>query len=74
MLSIFTQFVDPGMGFAWKALLGGVFVFVAFAWFVLLSYLITHRLLQKHFSRFQMFITKAMGAILCFLALYVAIF
>ncbi len=73
MLSIFTQFIDPGMGFAGKAMMGGVVALTGFAWFVLLSYMITHRLLQKHFSRFQMVITKAMGIILCFLAVYVAI-
>lgn len=72
VLSLFTQFIDPGMGFVWKAMIGSIFALITFAWFVLLSFLITHRLLQKHFARFQVVITKAMGAILCLLALYVA--
>lgn len=72
VLSLFTQFIDPGMSFASKALMGSVIAGVGFAWFVLLSYLITHRLLQKHFARFQMVITKAMGVMLCLLAVYVA--
>lgn len=73
MLSIFTQFIDPGMGIGEKAMMGGVVALTALAWFALLSYLITHRLLQKHFARFQMIITKAMGVILCALAVYVAV-
>lgn len=72
VLSLFTQFVDSGMHFVWKAMMGSIFAMTTFVWFVLLSYLITHRLLQKHFAKFQMVITKAMGAILCVLAVYVA--
>ncbi len=74
VLSLFTQFIDPDMNFLGKALLGSIFAFIVFVWFVLLSYLITHRLLQKHFARFQLIITKSMGIVLCFLALYVAFF
>ncbi len=74
ILSLFTQFIDPTMSFFAKAFLGSIFAFVVFIWFVLLSYLITHRLLQKHFAKFQLVITKAMGIILCFLALCVAFF
>jgi threonine/homoserine/homoserine lactone efflux protein len=74
MLSLFTQFVDPSMSFIEKAMLGSIFAIIVFIWFVLLSYLITHRLLQKHFARFQLIITKSMGVILCLLALYVAFF
>ena len=74
VLSLFTQFIDPNMNFLWKALMGSIFAFIVFLWFVLLSYLITHRLLQKHFSRFQIIITKTMGIILCILSIYVAFF
>lgn len=74
VLSLFTQFIDPSMSFWGKAALGSVIAIVGFAWFVLLAYLITHRLLQKHFARFQLIITKAMGIILCLLAIYVAFF
>ena len=74
VLSLFTQFIDPGMSVLIKALMGSVFAFIVFVWFVLLSYLITHRLLQKHFAKFQFVITKAMGVILLMLSLYVALF
>jgi RhtB (resistance to homoserine/threonine) family protein len=74
ILSIFTEFVDPSMHFFVKAAMGGVFSIVVFAWFVLLSYLITHRLLRKHFLRFQIVITKMMGIVLLLLAVYVAFF
>ncbi len=72
VLSLFTQFIDPAMSFLGKALLGSIIAVVGLLWFVLLSYLITHRLLQKHFARFQMVITKTMGVALCCLAIYVA--
>jgi RhtB (resistance to homoserine/threonine) family protein len=74
VLSLFTQFIDPSMNFLGKALMGSIFAVIVFVWFVLLSYLITHRLLQKHFARFQLIITKSMGVILCCLAIYVAVF
>lgn len=74
VLSLFAQFVDPNTHFLSKLLLGGVFALVTFSWFLFLSYLITHRMLQKHFARFQFFITKGMGGILCVLAIYVALF
>jgi RhtB (resistance to homoserine/threonine) family protein len=74
VLSLFTQFIDPGMTFLAKAFMGSIIAIVCFVWFVLLSYLITHRLLQKHFARFQLIITKTMGFVLCFLALFVAFF
>ncbi len=74
VLSLFTQFIDPSMHVFVKALMGSIFAVIVFVWFVLLSYLITHRLLQKHFARFQLIITKLMGVVLCCLAAYVAIF
>jgi RhtB (resistance to homoserine/threonine) family protein len=74
ILSLFTQFIDPQMNFWEKAFLGSEIAMVGFLWFTLLSYLITHRYLQKHFARFHRIITKTMGVVLCLLALYVAIF
>lgn len=74
VLSLFTQFIDPEMSLWNKAALGGVIAVVGMAWFTLLSFLITHRLLQKHFAKFQFIITKVMGAALCLLAVYVAFF
>lgn len=74
VLSLFTQFIDPKMNFFGKAMLASIFAAIVLVWFVLLSYLITHRLLQQQFARFQFLITKAMGAILCALAVYVAFF
>lgn len=74
VLSLFTQFIKPEMSFIEKSGLGLTVCLVGFIWFVFLSYLITHRLLQKHFARFQLIITKAMGIALCFLAVYVAFF
>jgi RhtB (resistance to homoserine/threonine) family protein len=73
ILSLFTQFIDPTMNFWEKAFLGSEIAVIGFLWFVLLSYLITHRYLQKHFARFQKIITKTMGGVLCLLALYVAL-
>ncbi len=73
VLSLFTQFIDPSMAFWKKAVMGSIIAIVAFIWFVLLVYLITHRLLQKHFAKFQFLITKTMGIVLCLLAIYVAI-
>lgn len=72
VLSLFTQFIDPNTQILWKVLMGSIFAFIVLAWFILLSYLITHRLLQKHFAHFQLIISKVMGAILCGLAFYVA--
>lgn len=72
ILSLFTQFIDPSMNFWEKAFLGSEIAIVAFLWFTLLSYLVTHKLLQKHFARFQIIITKTMGGLLCLLALHVA--
>lgn len=72
VLSLFTQFIDPEMNFWGKAMMGSIFAVIVFIWFVLLSYLITHRLFQKYFSKFQLIITRAMGGVLCFLAIYVA--
>jgi len=74
VLSLFTQFIDPGMPIVEKALLGSIFAVIVFIWFTLLSYLMTHHLLQKHFARFQQLIIKVMGVILCVLAAYVAFF
>ena len=74
ILSLFTQFVNPGMTFLEKSMFGSVISIVTFSWFVLLSYLLTHHLLQKHFARFQLVITRVMGVVLCFLSLYVAFF
>jgi threonine/homoserine/homoserine lactone efflux protein len=60
------------MSFGVKALMGSIFAVITFAWFVLLSYFVTHRFLKKHLARFQIIITKSMGVILCVLAAYVA--
>lgn len=72
ILSLFSQFIQPGMSLHEKFLLGAIVPLTGFSWFILLSYLLTHRLLQKHFARFQLIITKAMGVILCALGLYLA--
>ncbi len=73
ILSLFTQFIDPMMSVFEKAVLGIEIAVIKFIWFVLLSYLITHHVLQKHFVRFKKIITKTMGFLLCLLALYVAL-
>ncbi|MBI5273958.1 MAG: LysE family transporter [Chlamydiales bacterium] len=72
VLSLFTQFIDPNMSFLGKAMMGSIIAITGLVWFSLLSFLITHRLLQKHFARFQMVITKVMGVLLCGLATYIA--
>lgn len=74
VLSLFTQFIDPSMSFFGKAAIGSMISCIGLLWFILLSYLITHRLLQKHFARFQLIITKVMGIALCILAVYIAFF
>ena len=71
VLSLFTQFIDPSMPFLSKAALGSIIALTALVWFVFLSYLITHRLLQKRFASFQLIINRAMGVALCCLAVYV---
>lgn len=73
MLSLFTQFIDPGMSLFEKAIFGAVILFVSLGWFIFLSFLITHHLFRKHFARFQLAISKTMGVMLCLLALYVAV-
>ncbi len=73
MLSLFTQFIDPSMNVWDKVVLGVEITVISFVWFTLLSYLITHRLLQKHFTKFRKIITKTMGALLCLLALYITL-
>ncbi len=73
MLSLFTQFIDPGMSLLEKATFGAVILVVSLGWFVFLCFLITHRLFRKYFAQFQFAISKAMGVMLCLLALYVAI-
>jgi RhtB (resistance to homoserine/threonine) family protein len=70
VLSLFTQFISPDMSLWEKALAASLLPLTGLAWFTLLSYLITHRMLQKHFSRFQFAITKIMGIVLCALAFY----
>lgn len=72
VLSLFTQFIHPTMGFWQKAFLGSVIAIVGCIWFIFLSFLITHRHLQRHFARFQVIICKVMGVALCLLSLYVA--
>ena len=69
IFSIFTQFIDPGMALISKALLGSVLVIVVFLWFVTLSFLLTHPFFYQRFVRFQYFINKCMGVVLCFFAL-----
>lgn len=73
ILSLFTQFIDPAMSFWKKAAMGSMIAVTSFVWFVSLSYLLTHRLLQKHFARFKLIITRTMGIVLCLLAAYVAL-
>jgi RhtB (resistance to homoserine/threonine) family protein len=73
IFSLFTQFIDPSMGLGNKTLLGLVILAVTLVWFIFLSYIITHKLVQKHFARFQFAIGKVMGFVLCFLALYIAL-
>jgi RhtB (resistance to homoserine/threonine) family protein len=73
VLSLFTQFIDPGMRFLEKMAFGSVIAVVTFLWFALLSYLISHKHLQKHFARFQVTISKTMGIALCLLALFIAV-
>lgn len=72
ILSLFTQFIKPDMPLSNKLIIGSILPITALIWFILLSYLITHRLLQKHFAKFQFLITKTMGIFLCLLAIYVA--
>ncbi len=72
ILSLFSQFIDPSMSFIAKALMGSILAVITFAWFVFLSFLITHHFLKKHLVRFQIIITKSMGVVLCLLAAYVA--
>ena len=74
ILSLFTQFIDPLMSFWNKFALGSVIALTALIWFTFLTYLITHRFLNKHFAKFQAIICKVMGIALCLLALYVAFF
>lgn len=71
ILSLFTQLIDPSLGTFEKAMLGTTISIVSLIWFSLLSFFLTHRLLQKHMVRFQAIITKVMGVALCLLALYV---
>lgn len=74
VLSLFTQFIHPDMTLPAKISLGSVIAIVTLVWFLLLSYLITHRFLQKHFAKFQWIITKTMGGILCLLAVSLIFF
>jgi threonine/homoserine/homoserine lactone efflux protein len=73
VLSLFTQFIDPDMRLIEKLALGSTIAIVTFLWFVLLSYLISHRHIQKHIIRFQVPISKTMGGALCLLALFIAV-
>lgn len=40
-----------------------IIAITTFVRFVFLTHLITHRMLQKHFIRFQLIITRTMGII-----------
>lgn len=71
VLSLFTQFIDPSMDLWQKFLLASVLPLTVFAWFATLSYMLTHRMLQKHFAKFQFGIVKVMGVTLCALSLYI---
>ncbi len=70
VLSLFTQFIAPSMGLLEKFFIASILPLVGLAWFIFLSYVITHQLIQKQFLQFQFAIVKVMGIALCLLAVY----
>lgn len=71
ILSVYTQFVEPGTPILRLALYGIVIAVTALAWFAALSILITHRYFLPHFAKFQKVLMKCMGIILLGLAISV---
>jgi len=74
VLSLFTQFIDPSMTFLAKAALGSVIPSVVFIWFVFLSFLLSHSYFQSTIARYQVWIMKIMGVVVCLLAIYILFF
>lgn len=71
ILSLFTQFVRPGLAVFTQLLYGLVIAGTALAWFSALSFLITHPLLHARFAHFQIILMKGMGVVLLILAGFV---
>ena len=73
ILGLFSQFVNPHTPLAIVILYGLTMSFTALLWFGILSFLITHPSFRPYFARFQAGLTRAMGVLLIFLALWVVV-
>lgn len=73
LLSIFMQFVKPGMSTGMKLAYGVTIPVIAMGWFGFLSYFLTHPRLIPHLQKYQTIFIRSMGALLIALAASVLI-
>lgn len=68
-LSIFAQFLSPGMPEWVKWVYGSEVVAAVVSWFVLLSLLISSAWFQRMYERHELFISRLLGTVLLYLAM-----
>ncbi len=71
LVSLFTQFVSPTMALPMKIAFGATIPLIAFGWFALLSYFLTHPQLLPYLQRYQKGFTFTIGLLLLALSLSV---
>jgi len=71
LLSLFTEFLTPDTPLFLKAAYGVTVPLIAFSWFALLSYLLTHHYVLARIQRLQKIFTFVMGCFLLLLSLLV---
>ena len=69
ILSIFTVVIKPGTAWHIQVLYGLDIALVTGAWFIALSFILTHHKIEKRLHKIQYAITKIMGAVLVLLGL-----
>jgi len=72
-LSVFTQIINPNTHVFVQFMYGLEVAIVVFAWFALLSFLLSTNIVKNRFNRVQYYLSKAMGAILVVLGVKVAL-
>lgn len=72
-LALFTQVINPETALGVKVLYGLEMSVATFAWFAFVALILTHRHINKLFSRVRHYLDKAFGAILIALGIKVAL-
>ena len=71
LLSLFGQFITPETTVLQKIAYGAAVPITAYAWFMFLSFMLTHRYFLPHFQRFQKYFMALMGGMLLLLSFWV---